>query len=448
VLLLEFLNRISFFSILTWGFFFIAVVAAILLTGFRSVWLRKYRSSIIAISTSAILLGVLSASLPFFLSRLNPDQSRLTAIDQLVSTEWVEPVSNPETELPEDEIAWAKGLHYRFKYKLGLGYEFQKALSSGENGLVLMDKKGNLHGFNAYSGLNHWMIPLRINQLLDVRIDQKKLYLLERTSLDALRVSCVDIKDPALLWQRTIPRSKEGALEIDPASQILLISAGSNGVWALKLKTGEIDWKRPEIFSKTVALVTDRHILVFEPARAGLGGKWHFLDLNSGRVLQKTPHAYPDIKRFDRKSNTPPVMGLVDSENLFLFNPRDLSQSWSHHADGPIALTEFLGDQYLSLLDQTRLELRSIAKNELKWQKKISPIPAPWVKSSPDLSVFAMPSEAGEEPQGISFFRSENGDYLGSAHTSEPLSDLYFLGDWLYLMSENHVWALKHESNQ
>ena len=45
--------------------------------------IRKYRRMLIAVGLSSLLLGTLSWSTPFFLSRWNPDQSRLTPIDDL-----------------------------------------------------------------------------------------------------------------------------------------------------------------------------------------------------------------------------------------------------------------------------------------------------------------------------------------------------------------------------
>jgi outer membrane protein assembly factor BamB len=442
VLLIEFLNRISFFSALTWGFFFIAAVCAILLTTLRSPLLRRYRRALIATATSAILLGVVSWSLPVFLSRLNPDQSRLTPIDQLITTEWIEPVSNPEIEVSEEEISWAKPLGYQFKYKLRLGYELQKALVSGAESLVLLDQKGNLHGFNAYSGLNHWLIPLRLNQLLDTARDSKKLYLLERTSLDAIRVSCIDFINPALLWQRTLPRSKEGSLLLDSETQTLLISSGTSGIWALKSKTGEILWKRPELYSKTKALLSPKHLVIFEPSIAGRTGHWYFLDSSSGKTLQKTPHVYPDLKRFIE--HPPLALGQVDDENFFLMNPADLSQAWSFHADAPVRATEILLDErFLQLQTSSLLELRTLPSNELKWQKKVTPSTLAWVKFSPDQERIAIPSDLEGESRSISFYQLNSGEYLGSAHTSEALTDLYYLGDWVYLMSENHVWAIR-----
>jgi hypothetical protein len=87
MLILEFLNRSSFFSILTGCFFLIAAVCAILLTTLRGPLLRRYRRLMIGTASSCIFLGAVSWSFPFFLSRVNPDQSRLTPIDELITTE-------------------------------------------------------------------------------------------------------------------------------------------------------------------------------------------------------------------------------------------------------------------------------------------------------------------------------------------------------------------------
>ena len=446
--LFESLNRISIFSLLAWGFFFIAVVCAILLTSLRSPLLRKYRKALIAVAGSSMVLGLAIWSILLFLSRLNPDQSRLTPIDELVRTEWIEPVGNPETEAPEEETAWAAGLGLQFKYKLRLGYELQKPLPGGPESLVLLDKEGNLHGFHAYTALNHWVLRLGLNQLLDFVRDGKKLYLLERTSYGSVRVSCVDFLNPALLWARTIPHSREGALLLDSETQTLYLSSAAGGVWALKSKTGEILWKRPELFSKTKAIPSAKHLLLFEPKIAGKSGYWIFLDPASGKTIQKTPHVYPDLKDFlpleGVSHGQRQAIGLVDEENSFLLNPADLSQRWVDHSESPERAIELVdSERFLTLSESNLLELRGTLTHELRWQKKIQSSSLAWIKSSPDHKRVVVPSELEGESRSLSFYSLETGDYLGSAHTSEPLMDVFFLGDWVYFLGENHLWAFR-----
>jgi len=471
VLLFEFLNRISFFSILSWSFFFIAAVGAILLTSLRSPLLRRYRGALIAVSTSSMILGVAIWSIPFFLSRLNPDQSRLTPIDQLVTTEWIEPLSNPQVEvatdqasqeaITKDEVGWATSLGYQFKYKLRLGYELKQALVADSESLVLLDQAGNLHGFRAYTGLNHWQIRLRLNQLLDQVQDSRKLYLLERTSLDSIRISCLDFTNPALLWQRTIPRSKEGSIALDPETQTLYVSSGESGVWALKSKTGEVLWKRPEVFSKVRILTTPRHILAFEPRVATREGHWFLLDPANGKTLQKTPHDFNDMLRFTPSLDAGQsglALAQVDAGTLFLLDARDLSQRWRFHSDSPVLGFELLpGDRVLQWMKAQevkpqgvgpqRLELRSLLTHEVKWQRETAPSSLRWIKFTPDLERIMVPSELEGESRSISFYAMSTGVLLGSAHTSEPLIDLYALGDWVYFMSENHIWAVRRDKS-
>ncbi|MBU6153385.1 MAG: hypothetical protein KGP28_03690 [Bdellovibrionales bacterium] len=450
MLLLEFLNRISFFSVLAWSFFFIAAVCAILLTSLRSPLLRKYRKSLIAVASSSMILGLAIWSLPLFLSRLSPDQSRLTPIEDLVRTEWIEPMSNPETELPDEEISWAKGLGYQFKYKLKLGYDLQRVLTSSPEALVLLDQEGNLHGFHAYTGLNHWVLRLRLNQLLDLSLDGKKLYLLERTSLGVLRISCVDYLNPALLWTRTIPRSREGAMVLDPETQTLFLSGAGAGAWALKSKTGEVLWKRPELFSKVRALRGGKHLLLFEPQVAGRRGHWMFLDPASGKTLQRTPHVYPDVRDFrDPGANRGGhpghlVIGMVDEENSFLLNPADLSQRWTNHAESSLKSLALIGmDRFITWSEANLLELRGLQDHDLKWQIKVQASDLIWIHPSPDLSRVVIPSEVEGESRSVSFYSLSTGEYLGAARASLPLVDLHFLGDWVYLFSESHVWAYR-----
>ncbi len=448
--LFEFLNRISFFSILAWAFYFIAALCAIVLTTLSTPLARKYRKNLIAVGTSGIMLGTIAWCTPYFLRKLNPDQSKLTSIDQLTSTEWIEPVSNPETELPKDEINWAKQISVQFKYKIQLKEEFSRAIAIEGDTVVYLDKNGTLHGFNAYSGLNRWQIELHTYHYLGSLLSQKKLYLLDRTSLDALRISCFDLQSPSLLWQRTIPNSREDAsLTVDWNNQSVIVSAASNGIWALKQKTGEILWKRPELYVKTKTLPSDKHILAFEPMVAGRAGSWYFLDPATGKTLQKNPHAFTDIQSLipgEMNPSLPPfVIAKVDDHNYFNLNHLDLSQGWSQHSnDQKIKIIENVGrDRYLVLYESNLLELHNSQTNALLWQKQLTQINPVWMAVSPNLDWIILPNQSEDEVPGLSFFRTETSEYVVTVRTTEPILDLRFFGDWLYLFSENHLWALK-----
>lgn len=446
--LFEFLNRISFFSILAWAFYFIAVICAIILTTVSTPLARKYRRTLIAVGSSTLLLGTISWSTPFLIRKINPDQSRLTAIDQLTPTEWIEPINNPATELPVDEIAWSKQLPYQFKFKIQFKEEFSKSIAIEGETLVILDQSGSLHGLNAYTGLNHWSIPLHIYRYLGSIRTEKKLYVIDRTSFDALRISCLDLQYPSLLWQRTIPNAREGAITYDLDSQSVLVSAGSSGLWSLKAKTGEIHWKRPEIYTKTKAIPSQKHILVFEPMITGRAGSWYFLDSTTGKTIQKNPHAFTEVQDFilDESAQTlPPFMiAKVDAQNYFFMNHLDLSQAWSHHSDSSIKLIQYLGqDRYLALYDTNLLELHSLKDDTLLWQKKLSLVNPKWMKVSPNLEWITLPEVSEGEVPGVSFYQVQTGDYQVAARTTEPILDLMFYGDWLYLFSENHLWALK-----
>jgi outer membrane protein assembly factor BamB len=448
MLLLEFLNRISFFSVLTWSFYLIAVLCALILTNYSSPLTRKHRKSLIAVGVSSLILGTLSWSSPFFMSKINPLQSKLVAIDSLVTTQWEEPVTNPDTELSDDEIGWQKALPYRFKYKLKMADDFRRSIAIEGSELVYIDEPGNLRGFNAYSGLNHWHIPIHANQILGQVITQKRLYLLDGTHSGQLRVSSFDLTNPSLLWQRSIPNSKDGSISFDTDSQSVLITAGNSGVWALKAKTGEILWKRPEIFSHTKPLVSQKHVIIFEPVIANKTGAWYFLDPQTGKTLQKTPHVYGDIQAFlayEHDSN-PAVafLGRVDSENFFYMNESDLSQVWNYHAPEKIQVTEYIdADHFLFLTAANVLEFRTLKDNSIVYQKKLSNVKPDWLRISPDQAFVAIPSSVEDETPGVTFFKLNTGDYVANARTSEPIRDQLFFGDWMYLFSENYVWAFK-----
>jgi outer membrane protein assembly factor BamB len=447
---IEFLNRISFFSILSWSFFLIAVMCALILTNLRSPFIRKYRKTFISVSVSGLMLGLVCGSTPLFLRKLNPDQSRLTPIDQLTITQWLEPVSNPETELADDEIAWLKSVPFRFKFKLEFSqFQFQRVVAIQEGTIVLLDQNGTFRGFNAYNGLNHWAIALQTQKIISSVQVQKKLYVLDRvTSPEALRVSCIDLQNPSMIWQRTIPNSKEGALSFDAEAQAMVITTGANGVWAVLARTGEIIWKRPEIYTKTIAIPSPKHLLVFEPVVANRSGAWYFLDLMTGKTLQKTPNVFPEIQTITPiiSENSSPTYFLaqVKPDQFFYMNHVDLSTVWNATLKEPAHITLPVdSSRYLVLYDSKLLELRKLSNNEIIWQKTFSESKNTWLKITPDHQSFVLQTEATDGNAGVAFYQLDSGDYQFTASTSEPITDISFYGDWFYLFSEQHVWAFQ-----
>jgi outer membrane protein assembly factor BamB len=455
VVILEFLNRISFFSILTWGFFFISAVCALFLTTLHSPLLRRYRPTLLATATSAIVLGILTWSTPVLLSHFGPDQSRLTPIDQLSITEWIEPVSNPETDVPPDEIAFARELGVRFKFKLNFSYELQAPLSVSGDTITVLDKNGQVHGFNAYTGLNHWMIPLRVTRLIGKLESRSRLYILEETSLHSLRVSCLDLKSPALLWQRTIPRTREGAMNLDLDSQHLIISAGDFGIWAIKTKTGEVAWKRPELYSKTLPVVLEKRIFAFEPGANSKTGLWQGLNPANGKTEERIRSSETDLRWTVlpiQEGGPAPVPGVLlampDSTRILAYRPRDLSLLWNVAFEEGIAGFATSGAKELFVLRASNLlESRSLLDGTLRWQKKLSGVVRAPLHVSPDGKWIGVHTKMEGESEVISFYQGATGDYRVSARTSEPLFDFQVFGDWIYLLSENHLWAFRSSSN-
>jgi outer membrane protein assembly factor BamB len=391
------------------------------------------------------VLGMLSFGFPLVLARLNPDQSVRTPIEELVPTRWIEPVSNPETEVSPEETDWASVLGYQFRYKLRLGYEFERTLYAGGSSIVLLDRQGSVHGFNAYTGLNHWMIPLQVSRLIDVMPDQKKLYLLEQSALRGLRLSVLDEQNPALLWQRTIPRAKDGALELDAESQAVIVSAGVSGVWALRTKTGEVLWKRPELYSKTRAIAAGRYVLVMEPRGKSQTGTWHVLDPTTGRTLKRASHSIQDGGSLERVL-LPELfaLGQAGLDEVFLLRAEGLLEAWRFKAESPARIAPVVDrDHYFYLGENRLLERRKIPDNRLYWQRAMAPVKNPKISVSPDGKIFAFPSEEEGVNRAVNFYGVEDGAYLAQARVSEGIQDWVFLGDWLYLISENHLWAFR-----
>jgi hypothetical protein len=444
VLLVEFLNRISFFSILSWSFFLISVSSALVLTSWRTPRIRRYRRILIGMTGSALVLGIISWSVPFFAARLHPDQSRLTPMDSLTRTEWIEPLSNPESTITEDEIAWVRRLPYRFKYKLKLPFEFDRVLSSEGNDLVIRDRSGNIRGFNAYTGLNHWTIPLHTHRLMDVVQAQKRLTLLDRTSLDSFRISSLDLQNPSLLWQRNIPNCREGGMTFDSESQTLLVSTGGQGIWSLKARSGEVLWKRPEIYSRTRAVRTGDQLLVYEPKVGQKTGAWHLLDSHTGKSLRKVRHSHDESTEIFSEAQESLVLVKNGPRDLFALNPVSLERVWSFQTPEPLrrVLLRNPGQIFLQYAS-ARVELRSLQDNSLRWQQVLSSWSEGTLKLSPNRNLLALPLKDPLELNGMAFHDLETGAYLYTARASEPLEDLWFWGDWLYLFSRNHAWSFR-----
>ncbi len=402
---------------------------------------------------SGLFLGTTTWLAPIAMRKWNPDQSHLTPLDQLTLTEWVEPVNNPETELVADEIGWLKELPYRFRYKLKFNYDVQRILTTQDRTLVLLDQKGSLHGFDTYSGLNHWQINLKAFDVVHFVQVEKNFFLLDRSRPDTLRVSCIDLHSPAVLWQRTIPNSKDGQLSFVFDTQTLLVTTGANGIWALKSKTGEIEWKRPEIFTRSPAIPSPKHILIFEPAIAKHTGSWYFLDPLNGKTLIKSPHVYSEIQGFvlgDPSHNvTQYFLGEVDEKHFFNMNPIDLTQLWSYTSSEYIEMVHLIDETRFFLLDRNNtLEQRSLKSNDLIWQKKLTDIHPVWLKVSPNHQYFVIPRKEPGTDAGVGFFDMSTGDYLLTAKTTEPLVDIFFYGDWFYLVSESHLWSFQHQAQE
>ena len=453
---LEFLNRISFFSILSWSFFLVAAICALILTNLKAPLIRKYRSTLISVALSSLVLGSVGSVTPFFLRKLNPDQSRLTAIDQLPLTQWVEPISNPEVALKEeDETAWLKNTTFRFKYKLEFSpFQFQHVVRIHENNIVILDQKGVLRGFNAYSAINHWSIDLQIHKMLSSLQVGSKFFILDRMqSLDVLRLTCVDLQNPSVLWQRIIPNSKEGELSYNSEAQSILVTTGTTGIWALLAKNGAIIWKRPEIYTKTKALVSQKHLLVFEPVVANRSGAWYKLDLVTGKTLQKIPHVYPEIASFTPLPSENLVsdsfLAEVNASQFFLMKHTDATKVWSFNVNEPVNQALMINpENYFVFYESKMLEMRKLSNNDLLWQKKMSDVKPAWMKFTLEHQLLTLPTEATDGNAGVSFYELQTGNYLFSAKVSEPIIDMEFYGDWFYLFSESHVWAFQSEARK
>lgn len=438
----EFLSRISFFSILSWSFFFVGVCCALILTNSKHPRIRRYRSVLVSVGTSGLVLGLATWLTPLFLKKLNPDQSRLTPIHQLTITQWIEPVQNPQKpeDLSPQEIAFANPLGFKLRYKLNLAIEAKSFLSLHESTLVVLDDTGAVRGWNAYSGINHWQIDLNVLQPLQHLEVQKRLFILDReSSPDGLRLVCLDLQNPSVLWERRIPNSKDGAIQFDFDHQHVLVSAGINGIWALKAKTGEIAWKRPEIYSRWPVSFAQKSILAFEPAVMQKPGSWHFLEPHSGQTVQKSLHVYPDLSEVKSMGNF--FLARPSLEQMFALNLPDLNPLWTQTYTEAPSFYQILGSgDYFLLSPDGLLEKRSIAKQELEWQKRIADVDPRWIRFSGDGKWFAFP---WKEPETFGLYSVDSGDFVASPTMTEAVSDVLFLGDWWYILAGNRMWAFQ-----
>ncbi len=437
------MQGISFFSVLSWSFFLTSVVGALILTTLHAPLVRKYRSTIISVTLSCIFLGLVSGTTPFLLKKLNPDESRLVPIEQLVSTLWSEPLENPLNELSAEETAWTENYPARFRYKLHLPFSFKRWITAYEHYLVMMDEAGAIRGFDAYSGLNHWSIPMQISDLLAVDHEQKRLFLLDHFSRhDLIRMTCIDLQTPSVVWQRTIPGTGTGGMIFDFNSQTLLVTSGGSGVWALQGKTGEILWKRPEIYSTATAIHAGKFWIVFEPEIAKRPGHWFWLDEQTGKIISKVAHSLASV------SDVTPVQDAVlavttDAKNknqpqLERLQKPELNSLWSFPLTDPLAQIMVLNNSQFLLIYQNHLaELRAMNDHAVLWQKKLTGVESRFTTLTTDHKLFVMPSESND----LSFFELATGEWKFSAKASEAIQATAFFGDWLYWISENQLWG-------
>jgi hypothetical protein len=118
--------------------------------------------------------------------------------------------------------------------------------------------------------------------------------------------------------------------------------------------------------------------------------------------------------------------------------------SWTATSDAPALIPPLSDrDHFFILKTNHLLERRRLRDNELAWQAMMAPVKGPGLKISPDGRLFGFPSEEEGTLRKVRFFRIEDGTYLAEAQASEAILDWIYFGDWLYLMSENHLWAFK-----
>ena len=427
-----------------------------MITSVKNPLTRKYRKILISTAFSGIILGVATWSMPLILRKVNPIQSKKIPLEKLPITSWEEPIENPITVLDDaNEMSWLKKIpeerKIRFKFKLKLDRDFKKTIAIEEKQFIYSDRDGNLRGFDPYTGLNHWVIQSNIGKVIDQVIAQKRLFLIDTTKNDEdIRVSCIDLQNPSILWQRIIPESKEASAIFDFETQSLVVSTATDGIWSLKSKTGEILWKKPEIFTKNRVLHAGRNVLAFEPPVGNKVGSWYFIDPLTGKTNQKQNHVYPDMENFIPFSvgETSLAFAKVSSTQYFMLNPVDLSALWSQTATDPIIKITLIDEQnYLIAYQGSLLEKRNLKTGELIWQKKMNQVDLSTFQIDVKQKLIIAANSPDEEQAGIAFFNLEDGNYLYTVQLPEPPLEAEFFGDWLYFIGETFVWAFQHEIN-
>ena len=411
---------------------------------------RKYRKVLISTAVSGMLLGVGTWFMPLLLRNMNPVQSKKIALEKLPMTTWEEPIENPITVLDPnyDEMNWLKKVpqdkKLHFKFKLKLVNDFQKIITIQENEFVYLDHDGNLRGFDPYTALNHWKIHINIKKIISQVVGQKRLFLIDSPKNENLRISCIDLQSPSILWQRIIPESKEGSAVFDFETQSLIVSTASDGIWSLRSKTGEILWKKPEIFSKNKVLTAGKNFLAFEPPVGKKIGSWYFLDPLNGSILKKQNHIYPEMENFTPIDTVDGKYALaqVNSNQYFLLNPADLAVLWSQTStDAILSITIINEHHFLVAYENKILEKRDLKTGELIWQKKMSQLDLNAYKIDANQNLLVAPTSDTDDQSGTAFYNLEDGNYLFTAQMAETAMGVDFFGDWIYLMSETFVWA-------
>lgn len=447
---------IPLYSIVSWLFFFISVLGAMALTSFRHPWvhrhLRRHRKLLLSTTLSSLFLGIVSSTLPFFFRTFNPDASKLVPFDQLVLTEYSEPLENP-TDHPTDESFddssndWTKKYPAKFRFKLKMPYSFKHYLAAYEHRLFILDEQGTLRGFDAYTGLNHFSIPLKIQNLVSASQEQDRLFILDHNNrTDVLRLTCINLQNPSAIWQRTFPNSRQGAFTYHADTQTLLVTASNSGVWLLRSKTGEIFWKRPDLYSYSAAFPVRGQWIIFEPKIAKKLGRWSFLSDTTGKTLKTIPHTFDSLQEWVSDSapaHEPQVIAVFKNEDqsqtLARLNLPNLEPIHS------ITLQEPLKDWHLVSNQQQILGMSSAstwysfqADNlQLKIEKKLSDVARPALALSSDQTLFFLP----EAQSGVMAFLSKTGEWQWTAQTQDPIQIVVYFGDWFYWFGESILIA-------
>jgi len=414
---------------------------------------RKYRKVLISTAVSGMILGVATWFMPLLLRKVNPVQSKKIAMEQLPITSWEEPLDNPITTLDTnyDEMSWLKKIpdsqKIKFKFKLRLENDFKKLITIQENQFVYLDQDGDLRGFDPYTALNHWKIHIGIKKIITQVVGQKRLFLIDAPKNEMLRISCIDLLTPSILWQRMIPESKEGAAVFDFETQSLVVSTASDGIWSLRSKTGEILWKKPEIYTKTKVLLAGKNFLAFEPPVGKNIGSWYFIDPLTGLVVQKKNHIYPEMENFTSFNTAEgvEVLAQVNATQYFLLNPVDLTVIWSQTSIDPILKLTIIDEhRFLVAYENKVLEQRNLKTGELIWQKKMNQVDLTAFKIDAAQNLLLAPATDLDDRKGTGFYSLEDGNYLFTAQMAEPALGMDFFGDWFYLMGETFIWAFQH----